>query len=455
MKKYKNETSLIQTADEDEETDKKHKKCSAEDLKGDGHCPSNHKGPQKVHVFQENLEDNAYISDIYVGNPPQKLRALFDTGSTNTWVLNHKVQLPNGAEKEYSYDDSKSCSANKTPQRAMIQFGSGALAGHFVNDDMRIGSCDGKSNGQLHIKNQKFGNVEKQSTIFTGKNFEAIIGMAYPALAEKGVTPVFDEMMKQNLLKNNVFAFYLTSKQNEGLGMKSDLTFGYYDRAKFTGNIHWNDIKFKYMFGVQMDDILVNGKSTKLCDGKNCLITFDSGTSLMSMPTFATEALNKQGIPTANKAVSCKNEKQFGELTLVIGGQNYVLDNDEWMFPAQSDGFAQAESKMMSMRKPFPLGPQFVSLADSDELVETTPASSTNTQIESDSSKIVSGGPSKCGSTIMSMNIAKQMFLVGDVFMRKYYTIFDRENDRVGLAQASTNKKVKALSHKAAEEYTE
>ena len=52
----------------------------------------------------------------------------------------------------------------------------------------------------------------------------------------------------------------------------------------------------------------------------------------------------------------------------------------------------------------------------------------------------------KCASTIMPMDIRKSMFLVGDVFMRKYYTIFDRDNDRVGLAQANTNDKIKALS---------
>ena len=71
------------------------------------------------------------------------------------------------------------------------------MAGHFVPDDIRLGSCEGgDASGQIHIKNQKFGNVERQSTIFTGSNFEAIVGMAYPALAERGVTPVFDEMIE-------------------------------------------------------------------------------------------------------------------------------------------------------------------------------------------------------------------------------------------------------------------
>jgi len=104
--------------------------------------------------------------------------------------------------------------------------------------------------------------------------------MAYPVLAENNVTPLFDNMMKQHLLKNNLFAFYLTSDDSQN---ESDLTFGYYDKTKYIGTMKWHPIIYKFMFGIALDDILINGRSLGFCGpngkNKNCIITVDSGTS--------------------------------------------------------------------------------------------------------------------------------------------------------------------------------
>lgn len=118
------------------------------------------------------------------------------------------------------------------------------------------------------------------------------------------------------------------------------------------------------------------------------------------------------------------------------------------MFPAQTPNFAQSE-KSMTFKRAGPLGPQIVAQVDSMELTESKPEETSQTQLESEKTKFGKSGSMKCASTIMTMNIARQMFLVGDVFMRKYYTIFDRENDRIGLAEAATNEKIKALASKS------
>jgi hypothetical protein len=53
----------------------------------------------------------------------------------------------------------------------------------------------------------------------------------------------------------------------------------------------WHPVLFKYMFGVQLDDIKINGKSLGFCGPngikKDCLITVDSGTTMMAMPGWA------------------------------------------------------------------------------------------------------------------------------------------------------------------------
>jgi hypothetical protein len=141
-----------------------------------------------------NHMDFSYVADIYVGNnPPQKIRALFDTGSANTWILNQKVKAN---DLHFSYDEKKSTSVVQTNQKAYISFGSGSLSGHFFVDDFRVGGCEFcQSTSQILIHNQKFGNVEKEDSIFR-ENFDAIVGLAYPSFAERGITPVFDNMIQ-------------------------------------------------------------------------------------------------------------------------------------------------------------------------------------------------------------------------------------------------------------------
>lgn len=64
---------------------------------------------------------------------------------------------------------------------------------------------------------------------------------------------------------------------------------------------------YKYMYGVKLDDVLFNGESIGLCAERRCLITFDSGTSFMSVPTYAGDMMVKHGIPTKKRHVECKN----------------------------------------------------------------------------------------------------------------------------------------------------
>lgn len=42
----------------------------------------------------------------------------------------------------------------------------------------------------------------------------------------------------------------------------------------------------------------------------------------------------------------------------------------------------------------------------------------------------------QCYGTLMQMDLKNGMFLVGDSFMRKFYTVFDRDHDRIGLAES-------------------
>jgi hypothetical protein len=117
------------------------------------------------------------------------------------------------------------------------------------------------------------------------------------------------------------------------------MTLGYIDTKKFAGELNWYPVEFKYMYAIKLDDIKVNGKSIGLgCnekDDKKCLITIDSGTSHLAMPSWAYQ-LAKGKIPLRDEGVPCKSTEEFGQLTYVIGGKDYPIPNNEWTFEPES-----------------------------------------------------------------------------------------------------------------------
>jgi Eukaryotic aspartyl protease len=69
------------------------------------------------------------------------------------------------------------------------------------------------------------------------------------------------------------------------------MTIGYYDKTRFKGELSWYPVKLKEQFAVELDDVFFNGHSIGLCENRQCLITFDSGTTYHSMPGYAIEML--------------------------------------------------------------------------------------------------------------------------------------------------------------------
>merc|ERR1711959_752885 len=76
--------------------------------------------------------------------------------------------------------------------------------------------------------------IEREDgAIFNKLDFEGILGLAFPSMSANKVKPLFDQVMKQKLLKENSFSFYFTKYPDDA----SAVFFGNVDKRLYRGNL--------------------------------------------------------------------------------------------------------------------------------------------------------------------------------------------------------------------------
>ena len=102
--------------------------------------------------------------------------------------------------------------------------------------------------------------------------------------------PLFDSMMRQRLLRRNLFAFHLASL---AAPIGSSLVFGGVDGSRLASPVHWVRRTASVYWEVEMEDVYVDGVAQRLCPPGRCRVAIDTGTSLFTGPPAAVGRLTR------------------------------------------------------------------------------------------------------------------------------------------------------------------
>ncbi|XP_067913826.1 pepsin A-like [Heterodontus francisci] len=317
-----------------------------------------------------NYLDFSYYGAISIGNPPQSFTVVFDTGSSNLWVPSIYCS-ENSCTAHHRYNPSKSSTYYSANQYLSIQYGTGSMTGKLGYDTVRV--------SDIAVSKQEFGlSVTEPGTVFLYAKFDGILGLGYPSLAASGATPVFDNMMSQQLVQESLFSVYLSRGDGQP---GSEILFGGVDPSHYTGQINWVPVTRELYWQILIDKVTINGE-VAACK-KGCSAIVDTGTSLL-YGAFRPIKHIQQSIGATRSdngeyLINCNDVSTMPNVVFTINGVDYPL-----------------------------------------------PPTAYTLQPYSNQKSCSSGFDFTSGN----------LWILGDVFIREYYSIFDRGNNRVGLARA-------------------
>jgi len=231
--------------------------------------------------------DVGYLATIQIGTPPQNYLILMDSGSADFWVASDQCQSQAGGNcgnhQTLGSSSSSSFVASNTPFQ--VTYGTGAVAGDIVTDDVTIAG--------LTLKAHTFGVATEETVDFSADTvpFDGLMGLAQSTLSEqKTPTPV--ESLASAGLISDAITSYKISRASDNLN-DGEITFGALDPAKFDAStlVTVDNVNTQGFWEASLDGASVNGQDLGL-SGRTTIL--DTGTTLMVLPTADAEAVHAQ-----------------------------------------------------------------------------------------------------------------------------------------------------------------
>ncbi|KAG4305950.1 hypothetical protein PORY_000860, partial [Pneumocystis oryctolagi] len=299
-------------------------------------------------------------------------QVVLDTGSSNLWVPSSKcLSLACIIHSKYNSSASQSYVANGS--RFDIQYGSGSVSGYISTDVLQV--------GDIIIQAQEFGEaISEPGFTFTFGSFDGIFGLGFRSISVNNIVPPFYNMIQQNALESPVFAFWIGSlgKDIEG----GECTFGGVDPNHYQGEILYTPLRRKAYWEVELSSFSYGDQIVKM---ENTGAIFDTGTSLIVMPTDICEILNNAiGATkswTGDYIVDCNVISRLPDITFGFGGHRFSLSPSDYILRVR----AKCVTAFVGMDISPPVGP---------------------------------------------------LWIIGDVFLRRYYSVYDLGKSAIGLAKS-------------------
>ncbi|KAI3417102.1 uncharacterized protein J3R85_014720 [Psidium guajava] len=261
----------------------------------------------------KNYLDAQYYGEICIGTPPQQFTVIFDTGSSNLWVPSAKCYFSIACYFHSKYKASRSSTYTKNGKTCDISYGSGSISGFLSQDNVEV--------GDLIVKDQVFIEATREGSLtFVLAKFDGILGLGFQEISVGNVTPVWYNMVQQGLLDDEIFSFWLN--RNPDVKEGGEIVFGGVDERHFKGKHVYVPVTQKGYWQFDMDDILIGNQSTGVCKG-GCAAIVDSGTSLLVGPTSVVAEINYAIGAKGVVSTECKQVvSQYGDLIwdLLIAG---------------------------------------------------------------------------------------------------------------------------------------